>query len=162
MLVYRQGDGYVSLCYELDVASQGKSVPDARKNLEEAVQGFLDEASTKEIRDRLSTERYIETFSATRGTPPVEAMKVQTEIGSKDRFFTIVDSLIEGWCRRRELHPLRIILPAWPPPNGFSDEWALVRDSLRHIRAMAKTSLNPDEANLINEAIAILDVSLRG
>ena len=31
----REGDGYVSLCPELDVASQGDTIEEARKNLQE-------------------------------------------------------------------------------------------------------------------------------
>ena len=36
-LVEREGDGYVALCPEFDVASQGDTVEEARQNLAEAV-----------------------------------------------------------------------------------------------------------------------------
>ena len=36
-IIRREGDGYVTMCPELDVASQGESIEDARKNLQEAV-----------------------------------------------------------------------------------------------------------------------------
>jgi predicted RNase H-like HicB family nuclease len=42
-LIEREGDGYVSLCPELDVASQGKTIEEARDNLREALELFLDQ-----------------------------------------------------------------------------------------------------------------------
>ena len=35
-IMERDGDGYVALCPEVDVASQGNTVQDARTNLQEA------------------------------------------------------------------------------------------------------------------------------
>jgi predicted RNase H-like HicB family nuclease len=52
-VIHREGDGYVSLCPELDVASQGDSVEEARRNLAEAVELFFECASPSEIRRRL-------------------------------------------------------------------------------------------------------------
>jgi predicted RNase H-like HicB family nuclease len=48
-----EGDGYVSLCPELDIASQGDTIEEALSNLKEALEGFLDTASTEEVRTRL-------------------------------------------------------------------------------------------------------------
>ena len=36
-IIEREGDGYVSLCPELDIASQGDTVEQARNNLKEAL-----------------------------------------------------------------------------------------------------------------------------
>lgn len=47
--IRREGDGYVSLCPELDVASQGDTVEQARTNLAEAVRLFLEAADQAEI-----------------------------------------------------------------------------------------------------------------
>lgn len=58
-LIYRENDGYVSLCPELDVASQGDSVEDASANLREAVELFLETASDSEIASRLHDEMYV-------------------------------------------------------------------------------------------------------
>ena len=54
-IVEREGNGYVALCPEVDVASQGDSVAEARSNLEEALALFFDTASTEEIEKRLRT-----------------------------------------------------------------------------------------------------------
>ena len=52
-VIEREGDGFVSTCPEPDVVSQGKTVEEARLNLVEAVEGFLEVASSSEIRDRI-------------------------------------------------------------------------------------------------------------
>ena len=46
-------DGYVSLCPELDIASQGDTVEEALANLKEALEGFFETASPEEVRTRL-------------------------------------------------------------------------------------------------------------
>ena len=58
-LIEREGDGYVSLCPELDVASQGASVEEARLNLREALELFLETASPTELKERLRPEVYV-------------------------------------------------------------------------------------------------------
>jgi predicted RNase H-like HicB family nuclease len=57
--IHREGDGYVALCQELDVASQGDTVEQARDNLREAVELFLETASPKEVAERLHDEVYV-------------------------------------------------------------------------------------------------------
>ena len=41
VIIEREGEGYVALCPDLDIASQGDSVSDARTNLQEALQLFF-------------------------------------------------------------------------------------------------------------------------
>jgi predicted RNase H-like HicB family nuclease len=55
-LVEREGDGYVALCPEFDVASQGDTVEEARHNLAEAVALFLETADPSEIDSRKHSE----------------------------------------------------------------------------------------------------------
>jgi predicted RNase H-like HicB family nuclease len=57
--IWREDNGYVSLCPELDVASQGESVEEARDNLREAVELFFESADPSEISNRLNNEVYI-------------------------------------------------------------------------------------------------------
>lgn len=52
-IIEREGDGYVAMCPELDVASQGDTVDEARFNLREALELFMETASPEEIRTRL-------------------------------------------------------------------------------------------------------------
>ncbi len=52
----REGDGYVALCPEVDVASQGDTVDEARANLREALELFFETASPNEIKERMCDE----------------------------------------------------------------------------------------------------------
>ncbi|MBU1932072.1 type II toxin-antitoxin system HicB family antitoxin [Patescibacteria group bacterium] len=63
-LVEREGAGYVSLCPELDVASQGDTVEQATTNLKEAVELFLECANPEEVRERMHGEVYVTRFEA--------------------------------------------------------------------------------------------------
>lgn len=58
-LIEREGDGYVSICPELEIASQGDTVEHARENLQEAVELFFEEASEQEVKERLRGEMFI-------------------------------------------------------------------------------------------------------
>jgi len=58
-IIEREGDGYVALCPEVDIASQGDTVDAARVNLKEALELFFETASGKEIEERLHDEIYV-------------------------------------------------------------------------------------------------------
>jgi predicted RNase H-like HicB family nuclease len=58
-IIEREGEGYVSFCPELDIASQGNTIEEARINLREALELFFETASPAEIQTRLRQEVYI-------------------------------------------------------------------------------------------------------
>jgi len=58
-IIEKEDDGYVALCPEVDVASQGDTVDEARKNLKEALELFFEMASPEEINSRLHDEVYV-------------------------------------------------------------------------------------------------------
>ncbi len=58
-IIEREGGGYVALCPELDVASQGDSIEQARENLREALILFFEVASPEEVQQRLHEEVYV-------------------------------------------------------------------------------------------------------
>ena len=58
-IIEREGDGYVSFCPEVDVASQGDTVDEARLNLREALELFFETASPEEIKERVHSEVYV-------------------------------------------------------------------------------------------------------
>jgi len=62
-IIEREDDGFVALCPEVDVASQGDTIEEARANLQEAVELFLDAADPSEIEDRLHSEVYVTQFA---------------------------------------------------------------------------------------------------
>ncbi|MDE0630994.1 MAG: type II toxin-antitoxin system HicB family antitoxin [Caldilineaceae bacterium] len=53
--VEQEGDWYVSFCDELSIASQGRTVEEAKNNLEEAIRMFFEDASPSEIMKALSS-----------------------------------------------------------------------------------------------------------
>ena len=58
-IIERDGDGYVSLCRQLDIASQGDCVEQARGNLLEALELFFETAPAEEVTRRLSEEVFV-------------------------------------------------------------------------------------------------------
>jgi predicted RNase H-like HicB family nuclease len=68
-IIEREDDIYVALCPELDIASQGDSVSEARDNLREAIELFLETASRDEIQSRLHDEIYITQMEVAVGSP---------------------------------------------------------------------------------------------
>ena len=58
-IIEREGDGYIALCPELDIASQGDTIESARNNLKEALELFFETASPEEIKQRLHEEIYV-------------------------------------------------------------------------------------------------------
>lgn len=62
-IIEREDDGFVALCPEVDVASQGDTIEEARQNLREAVELFLEAADPSEIEDRLHSEIYVTHFA---------------------------------------------------------------------------------------------------
>jgi predicted RNase H-like HicB family nuclease len=58
-IIEREGDGYVGLCPELDIASQGDTIEAARNNLQEAVELFFETADPTEIERRRHSEVFV-------------------------------------------------------------------------------------------------------
>jgi predicted RNase H-like HicB family nuclease len=58
-IIEAESGGYVSLCPQLDIASQGDSIEQARDNLREALELFFESASAQEIKQRLHGEVYV-------------------------------------------------------------------------------------------------------
>jgi predicted RNase H-like HicB family nuclease len=58
-IIRRKGDGYVACSPNVDIASQGSSVTEARNNLVGALTLFLETADPSEVEMRLSTELFV-------------------------------------------------------------------------------------------------------
>jgi predicted RNase H-like HicB family nuclease len=58
-IIERENDGFVALCPELDIASQGDTIERARENLQEALELFFEAASPEEVKRRLHAEVYV-------------------------------------------------------------------------------------------------------
>lgn len=58
-IIEREGNGYVALCPEVDIASQGTTVEQARDNLKEALELFFETAPPAEVASRLHKEIFV-------------------------------------------------------------------------------------------------------
>lgn len=56
-IIEPEGDGYISLCPELDIASQGDNIEEARQNLIEALELFFQTADPSEVKNWLHSDR---------------------------------------------------------------------------------------------------------
>jgi predicted RNase H-like HicB family nuclease len=59
MIIEREDDGYTALCPEVDIASQGDTIDEARANLKEALELFFETASPAELAERYHKEVYV-------------------------------------------------------------------------------------------------------
>jgi predicted RNase H-like HicB family nuclease len=59
VIIEREGDGYVSFCPEIDIASQGDTIEEAHGNLRETIELYFETASPKEIQTRMHEEVYV-------------------------------------------------------------------------------------------------------
>ena len=58
-IIEKEGSGYIALCPELDIASQGETIAKARSNLQEAVELFFESADAGEVKKRLHDEIFV-------------------------------------------------------------------------------------------------------
>jgi hypothetical protein len=75
--------------------------------------------------------------------------------------FTLLDHLVDGWCERRALRPLSIILRAYPMTSPLTDGWYDLRDALRDLRAARDAGISDTEAAEIEDALRAVEQALR-
>lgn len=66
-IIQREEGGYVALCPELDIASQGDTIESARDNLREALELFFECAPPEEIQQRIGGETFVTHVEVTVG-----------------------------------------------------------------------------------------------
>jgi len=59
VIIEREDDGFVALSPELDIASQGRTIEEARANLVEALTLFFETASPSEVARRFQNEVFV-------------------------------------------------------------------------------------------------------
>jgi predicted RNase H-like HicB family nuclease len=69
-IIEREGVGYVSLCPELDIASQGQSIEEARANLIEALTLFFETAEPSEVEGRFHGDVFVTQVEVPVGQAP--------------------------------------------------------------------------------------------
>jgi predicted RNase H-like HicB family nuclease len=58
-IIEREDDGFVALCPELDIASEGSTIEEARLNLIEALTLFFETAEASEVERRFHREVFV-------------------------------------------------------------------------------------------------------
>lgn len=76
--------------------------------------------------------------------------------------FSKIDKLIDAWCERRMLKPLRFILKNYPLHSYLTDEWGALLESLKDIKGLCVSDLTNEEKKVLIEVINIVDNVVHG
>lgn len=68
-------------------------------------------------------------------------------------FINNQEFLIDRWCSRKQLKPLRHLLNGQASLNGLTDGWAGMLTELNTIRAQCTDELQPDEFETVVQLI---------
>ena len=60
-----------------------------------------------------------------------------------------IGALVNAWCDRRAIGPLRVILACYPLVNNLTDDWAAVASGLKTIRVQHARDLEPSEMDTV-------------
>ena len=72
----------------------------------------------------------------------------------------ILDTLIDGWCERRAIRPLKYLLRAYPGPLAHTDQLYEFLDALKDVKDLCRDDLTPEERQMLNKADNTLEDSL--
>jgi len=79
-----------------------------------------------------------------------------------NEIFSKIDKLIDGWCDRRALKPLRFILRSYPLCSGLTDEWGALLNALKDVKGLCGSELTDDEKKVLVEVLnAVEDMVYR-
>jgi hypothetical protein len=73
-----------------------------------------------------------------------------------------LDTLIDRWCERRALRPLKLLLRAYPGPLAHTDQLFELLEALKDVKGLSRAELPADELQLLIEAHNALEDSLKG
>lgn len=76
---------------------------------------------------------------------------------NNQELFQNLDRLVDAWCDRRALRPLRCLLTSYPLSNPLTDGWADLLTSLKDVRAFARQQITAEELKSIDECIRVID-----
>jgi len=75
--------------------------------------------------------------------------------------FETLDGLINDWCERRALSPLRYLLRAYPEGLGRTDQQFQLLEALKNLKSRCRDHLTPEELLLVTAAHNFLEERLR-
>jgi len=79
---------------------------------------------------------------------------------STTELFATLDRLVDGWCDRRALRPLRIILRVYPMSSPLTDGWGDLRNALRDLRCLRDPEISDAEAAAVDDALRVVERAL--
>ena len=94
---------------------------------------------------------YNQRYTATR-----HLERVTTISTDRPHVFGLLDRLIDRWCARRALEPLRVILSAYPPAPFHTDEWATLYAAVFSLKGIAPDRLPEEDRADIAETHAAI------
>jgi hypothetical protein len=68
-----------------------------------------------------------------------------------------LDWLIDQWCERRALHPLRFLLAAYPGVLAHTDQFGFLLERLRDVKGLCRNELTSQELTHVISAINELE-----
>jgi hypothetical protein len=75
-------------------------------------------------------------------------------------YLEAVRSLVDGWCERRTLRPLSIILGPYLGFTGLTDGWTMLCDALKSIRALCRETISQADLEAINDLIRVSEKAI--
>ncbi len=86
----------------------------------------------------------------------VEAKIQENDFAVLENVNLYVEALIDYWCEKRSLEPLRHILAVWPH-NGLTDGVSDLRKGLEGVRALGRGDLTEPEEVRVGQVLNLLD-----
>ena len=80
----------------------------------------------------------------------------------KSNLFPTLQTLLDAWCDRRALTPLRVLLNAYPLPNGLTDEWQQLHAALSDLENRHDDVITSHERQQVTYARRVVQFILGG
>jgi hypothetical protein len=75
--------------------------------------------------------------------------------------FKILDVLINDWCERRALRPLRYLLDAYPGVLAHNEQQFELFEALKKVKTLCRDDLTPEERHLVRQTCDFFEERLR-
>ena len=69
----------------------------------------------------------------------------------------VLEALIDGWCGRRSIAPLRVLLPFWPLHTPLTDGWGDLLIALKKIELLPENDVTGDERERVGDARRLVE-----